>query len=112
MSDISESRLLYEIMRELGKHGEVFRTNSGSIRLPNGKYFQAMPEGFSDVMFVRPDGVVCFIELKSKDGKPTDKQLKFLEKMRGMNCRAGVAYSLGEVMEICGLGNELQKINN
>jgi hypothetical protein len=100
---MSESQLLYETMQELGKHGAVYRTNSGSVRLSNGKYFRAMPEGFADVMFVRPDGVVCFIELKTGHNKLSDKQAAFIEKMRGMNCRAGVAYTVDEAMSICGL---------
>jgi len=91
-------------MQELGKHGAVYRTNSGSVRLASGKYFKAMPEGFADVMFIRPDGVTCFVELKVKPNKPTDKQLLFIEKMQGMNCKAGVAYSVDEALEICGVG--------
>ena len=103
---MSESRLLYEIMRELGKHGAVYRCNSGSVKLPSGKPFRAMPEGFSDIMFIRPDGGTCFVEVKAGKGKPTDKQIAFIEKMRRMNCRAGVAYSVTEAMEICGIVGE------
>lgn len=101
---MSESRLLYHTMQELGKHGAVYRCNSGMVRLANGKYFRAMPEGFADVMLIRPDGVVCFVELKVKPNKPTDKQMAFIEKMRGMNCLAGVAYSVDEALGICGIG--------
>jgi len=100
---MNESRLLYEIMRELGKHGAVYRCNSGSVRLPSGKPFRAMPEGFSDIMLIRPDGVTCFVEVKAGKGKPTDKQVEFIEKMRRFNCRAGVAYSVTEALNICGL---------
>jgi len=90
-------------MQEPGKHGAVYRTTSGSVRLANGKYFRAMPEGFSDVMLIRSDGGVCFVELKVKPNKPTDKQLAFIAKMQGMNCRAGVAYSAAEALAICGI---------
>ena len=99
----TESRLVYEIMQEIGKHGAVFRTNSGYVRLPNGKFFKGLPEGFADIMLIRRDGVVCFIECKVKPNKATDKQEAFIEKMRRMNCRAGVAYSVEEALEICGL---------
>jgi len=100
---LTESRLLYAVMQELGKHGAVFRTNSGAVRLPSGKYFRALPEGFADLMFIRQDGGVCFIECKIGRGKPTDKQIAFIEKMRRMNCRAGIAYSVQDAMIICGL---------
>ena len=99
----SESQLLYEIMRELGKYGAIYRTNCGSIRLPNGKYFRALPEGFTDVMFVRTDGKTCFIECKVKPNKATTKQIEFIEKMKRTNCLAGVAYSVGDAFTICEL---------
>jgi len=102
-SNMKESRLVYEIMRFLGQFGAVFRCNSGAVRLPNGKYFRALPEGFSDILFIRPDGVVCFIECKIKSNKPTDKQTAFIEKMRGLSCRAGVAYSVADAAAICGV---------
>jgi len=101
----TESRLLFEVMQALGKHGAVYRTNSGMIRLSNGKYFKGLPEGFADVMLIRPDGVACFVETKVKPNKPTDKQVDFIEKMRRSNCLAGVAYSVSEALEICGIEN-------
>jgi len=97
----NESRLVYEVMQALGKHGAVFRTNAGSIRLPNGKYFRALPEGFADVLFVRPDGVACFVECKTHKSKPTEKQTAFLTKMRRLNCRSGVAHSVSDALAIC-----------
>ena len=103
---MSESRLLYEIMHELGKHGAVFRTNSGSIKLPSGKYFRAMPEGFSDVLFIHPVNGACFVEVKTGKGKPTEKQTAFIEKMRSLNCRAGVARSVSEALTICEIKSE------
>ena len=101
----NESSLINKTMRELGKHGAVFRTNSGSVKLENGKPFRGLPPGFSDIMLIRPDGVACFIEMKVKPNKPSDKQIAFIEKMLKHNCLAGVAYSVDEAMEICGLDN-------
>ena len=100
---MSESQLLYEIMREIGKHGAVYRTNSGSVRLPNGKLFRALPKGFSDCMLVLPGGQTCFIEAKIKPNKPTAEQSAFIEKMISLGCRAGVAHSVAEALDICGI---------
>ena len=58
---MSESTLVFQIMQELGKHGAIYRCNSGSVKLPNGKRFQGMPAGFSDILFIRNDGVACFV---------------------------------------------------
>jgi len=105
---MNESRLLYEIMHELGKHGSIFRTNSGNIKLPSGKIFHGLPEGFSDLLFVRPDGKVYFVELKIEKGKLFNEQERFIRHMQSLNARAGVARSVGEALVICGIKEAFQ----
>ena len=100
---MKESRILFEVMQELGKHGAVYRCNSGQVKMPNGRYFRAMPKGFSDILFIRADGKACFVEVKKGKGKPTPEQAKFLERMRGLNCIAGVARSVNDALTLCGL---------
>ena len=100
----NESRLVYQIMHELGKYGAVFRCNSGGVRLPSGKYFYAMPAGFADVMFVMPGGKVAFIEAKAQGGRLSPKQEAFIKKMQLLGCCAGVAHNVDEALFICGLG--------
>ena len=99
----NESQLLNDVMREIGKHGAVFRTNSGSVRLANGKSFRGLPKGFADCMLVRPGGTIAFVECKVKPNKPTPEQITFIEKMRSLGCRAGVAYSVDDALKICGI---------
>ncbi|MCL2198767.1 MAG: VRR-NUC domain-containing protein [Defluviitaleaceae bacterium] len=98
---MSESRLLYEIMREVGKYAAVYRCNSGSIKLPNGKRFNGMPRGFADVMAVLPGGRVAFIEVKADKGKPSPEQTQFINKMQGLGALAGIARSVSEALQIC-----------
>jgi hypothetical protein len=90
-------------MHELGKHGAVYRCNSGSVKLPNGKRFNGMPKGFADVMFIRADGIACFVECKTDAGRLSDEQERFIARMIGLHARAGVARSVMEAMSICGL---------
>jgi hypothetical protein len=52
-------------------------------------------------MLIRPGGKVYFIETKIKPNKPTEEQTAFIEKMRGLGCGAGVAYSVDEALKIC-----------
>ena len=106
---MNESQLVYNVMRELGKHGAVYRCNSGSVKLPNGKRFNGMPKGFSDVMLIRSDGVACFVECKTDKGKLSDEQERFIQRMQCLNARAGVARSIGEAMQICGLEGECKQ---
>ena len=103
---MSESTLIYSVMQALGRFGAVFRTNAGSVRLANGRTFHGLPKGFSDVLFIRADGRACFIETKVKPNKPTPEQIAFIEKMRGLGCLAGVAYSVGEALHICRIEQE------
>jgi hypothetical protein len=100
---MKESQLVYALMQELGKHGAVYRCNSGTVKLPNGKYFRGMPKGFADVMLIRADGVACFIECKTDKGRLTDEQAQFIARMQGLNARAGVARSVDEALNICEL---------
>jgi len=98
-----ESRLIYEIMQELGKYGAVYRCNSGSVPLDNGKRFNGMPKGFSDVMLILPGGRAAFIEIKTPSGIVSPEQERFLQKMRDMGAMAGVARSVDEALKICDL---------
>ena len=100
---MTESRLLFEVMQELGKHGAVYRCNSGQLKMANGKYFRAMPKGFADILFIRADGKACFVEVKKGNGRLAPEQAKFLERMRELNAVAGVVRSVNEAMVLCGL---------
>ena len=100
---MSESQLVYQIMQELGKHGAVFRCNSGSVKLPTGKRFNAMPRGFADVMIVLPQGKVAFIECKTDTGKSSPQQERFITKMQDMGAMAGIARSVDDALEFCGI---------
>ncbi len=99
----NESALLYEVMKELGRHGAVYRCNSGTITLPSGKTFRGMPKGFSDVLLILPEGKAAFIETKIHPNKPTPEQTAFIERMRALGCKAGVAYSVEQALQICGI---------
>ena len=98
---MSESQLVNEILREVGRHCYVVRCNSGSVKLPSGKRFAAMPAGFSDIMAILPGGRAAFIEVKAPGGKTAPEQEKFLERMKSLGARAGVARSVGDALEIC-----------
>jgi hypothetical protein len=100
---MNESRLVFDIMRELGKHGAVYRCNSGSVKLPNGKRFNGMPKGFADVMLIRSGGVVCFVECKTDKGRLSDEQERFIARMQALGAKAGTARSVEEAMTVCEL---------
>ena len=100
---MSESRLIYECMRELGRHGAVFRTNAGQFYTKSGQRVSGLPRGFSDLLFIRNDGVGCFIECKADKGKLSEEQGRFIDRMRKLGARAGVAYTVDDALRICGI---------
>ena len=103
MNDNSnESRIVYDTMQALGRFGAVLRTNAGSVKLPNGRTFRGLPKGFSDILHIRRDGKACFVETKVKPNKATPEQIAFIEKMQDHDCIAGVVYSVGEALQLCG----------
>jgi len=103
---MSESQLVFQIMQTLGRYGYVVRCNCGSVPLANGIRFYGLPQGWADIMFIRPDGRVCFVEVKSPTGKLSEAQERFIERMKSLNCRAGVAYSIDDALAIAGLTDE------
>ena len=99
----NESRLIYEIMCELGRRGAVFRTNAGQFYTKGGQRVSGLPKGFCDILFVGADGVACFVECKVPGGKLTPEQISFIERMQKLGARAGIAYSVEDALEICGI---------
>ena len=100
---MNESELLYEVMRELGKHGAVFRTNAGQFYTKGGHLVSGLPKGFSDIMLVLPGGQACFIETKVGSNKAMPEQEQFLKRMQLLGARAGLAYSVHDACVICGV---------
>ena len=98
---MNESRLLYEIMQELGRYGAIFRTNTGSFFTKSGARVSGLPKGFSDVLFIGSDGIACFVEVKAQGNKASPEQIQFIERMKSLGARAGIAYSVTDAVKIC-----------
>jgi len=103
MRNQNESQLVCDVMSELGKHGAIFRTNAGQYYTKTGQRVSGLPKGFSDVLFIRNDGVACFIECKTEGNTASEEQERFIEKMQALGARAGIAYNTEDAMRICGL---------
>ena len=98
---MSESKLVYDCIQLLGKYGAVFRTNSGRFYAKSGRSVSGLPKGFSDLLFIRPDGIACFIELKTGKNKASPEQEQFIAKMQKQGAFAGIARTAEEALEIC-----------
>ena len=106
------------IRLELSKHGLVFRTNAGSAwggkyaNVPiygsiilNPRKIDLLPKGFSDLLFVGPDGRVAFIECKDDKGALRPEQERFIKTMQAYGHRAGVARSPKDALMIIGVAD-------
>ena len=100
-----EHELMDNMRLALSQHDAVvFRANVGTGRTIDGRYFNTgLPKGFSDLFGVLPGGRAFFIECKVKPNKPAKEQVNFIEQMKSCGAYAGVAYSVEEALEICGL---------
>ena len=91
-----------EVMLWCGQKGYLsFRCNAGTFVSADGsRYVKGLPQGFSDILVLKPMGQACFIETKIRPRKPTKQQLDFLASVKRLGFRAGVAYTLEEAKSI------------
>jgi len=91
----------------------LFRNNVGAYKTQEGYYvrYGVGGAGGSDLIgiapiVITPDmvgktvGVFTAIEVKTKKGKPTEKQNKFIRSIKRLGAIAGVARSPAEAIEI------------
>ena len=97
-----ESALMAKIALLAGSLGYMcFRCNAGTFLSADGtRYVKGLPEGFSDMLILKPNGEACFIETKVKPRKPTKQQINFINTVRSYGFRAGVAYTVDEARRI------------
>lgn len=98
---MNEHDLQNLIRLELSKIGWLtFRMNVGKVKLSDGRWFDTgLPPGFSDLVALK-DGKTVFIEVKTKNGKPSKPQLNFINQMKLNGFVAGIVYSLDDVYEL------------
>lgn len=100
---MSELELQNSIRVELSKLGHVvFRANSGSVRMDDGRFFKTgLPVGFPDLFgFNNRTGQIFFIEVKLPTGRLSNGQIKFAEFVNDKPVLYGVARSVSDAIEI------------
>lgn len=95
----SESYIQNQIRCALSKYGVVIRMNTGNVQTQSGTYIRCGVKGMSDLLFVGR-GYIAWIEVKTPTGKPSPEQIKFINRMRQLGHRAGIARSVEEALEI------------
>lgn len=80
----------------------VFRVNVGTGYTQDGRYFTTgVPSGFTDLFgFRKSDGKAIFIEVKTSKGKPTQKQVNFIQQMQLNGAIAGICRSAEDAIKL------------
>lgn len=93
----------------------LFRTNAGDFWqgdvvyskeyrqkvLINLRRVEGLPQGYSDLSGVRrSDGKAVFIEVKTPEGAPSEKQKIFLKQMQSLGAIAGVCRSAEDAIKL------------
>ena len=108
---MTEQDIMRSIM--LAPHGcRLWRNNTGAIKDETGRLVRfGLCKGSSDIIGITPItitpemigkrvGVFTAIEVKKPKGMPTDEQVNFIERVRGLGGFAGVARSVEDALEI------------
>lgn len=94
-----ESVIQNEIRIAISAYGICIRQNSGNFYAPDGRRVKCGITGMSDLLFIG-QGFVAFIEVKTDKGKPTPEQVNFIEAVRRLGHRAGIARSTEDAIKI------------
>jgi hypothetical protein len=95
---VNETSLQNEIRIALSAHGVVLRLNAGDFITQYGGYIKSgIPSGCTDLLFIG-DRYVAFIEVKTQKGRTSPEQVRFIERMRKLGHKAGVARSVREAL--------------
>jgi hypothetical protein len=102
MITASESDILKSILRLLKIHPKVaiaYRCNSGAAQMGGQRYVAFGFKGLSDIAGVLVGGRALYIEVKAKNGKASDEQKAFIEKVNFSGGLAFVARSVSDVSD-------------
>jgi len=109
MQEISEKEIVNSCIRYLVLNGyQVIRNNTGAfaVKGQNGKrrFIRFGFPGSADIIACSPSGRFVAVECKTRNGRLSDKQRDFLERIRSNGGIAIVARSLDDL--ICQLSRQ------
>lgn len=98
--DKREHAIQNEIREWCGSHNILcFRTNVGSVRTFDGGIFSTgLPDGFPDLIALPGNGIIIFIECKTRKGKQREAQINFERIVRSRGYKYILAREVGDVV--------------
>lgn len=95
---VTETDIQNQIRIKLSDYGIVIRQNTGNFLTADGRHVKCGMTGLSDLLFIG-DGYVAFIEVKKPKGRVRPEQVKFIEAMRKLGHKAGIARSVEDAIQ-------------
>lgn len=80
--------------------GPTKRHSDGSVTIKHAQPFVGVPEGVSDLIGCASDGAFVAIEVKFEKGRPSDAQTAYINMVKSLGGRAGVARSVDEALAL------------
>lgn len=99
---MKETNIVKECLIALSKAGFMaWRQNTGALKDSNGRIVSfGLCKGSSDIIGIAPGGIFIAIECKASNGRIRPEQQTFIDNIRRMGGRAGVARSAEEAVRI------------
>ena len=97
-----EAAILKDIMQALRRHPKVatVERRQSAVFMEGNRYVRVGRRGEADISGILKGGRAFAIEVKRPGGKPNEKQLQFLERIRAAGGIAGCATSVTEAEAI------------
>ena len=98
----SEANILNDCRIDLSQAGcKAFRNNTGVLKGANGQPVRfGLAVGSGDIIGIAPDGIFYSVEVKTEKGRPTPKQLNWIDMVNAGGGRAGIARNAKEAVDI------------
>lgn len=107
---MTETDIMHSIQIALSDYGVVLRLNVGEFTTQDGRYITSgLPKGTSDLLFIG-HGYIAFIEVKTPKGRIRSEQIDFINAMRKLGHRAGIARSVEDALSIINNPREHEKM--
>lgn len=81
--------------------GQRLYQHEQTVTIDNARFIAfGLAVGGSDIIGIAPDGRFLAIEVKTKTGRPSEEQSRFIEIVKKRGGRAGIARSVAEALAI------------
>lgn len=107
---LSETDIQNRIRAVLSEYGIVLRLNVGEFTTKDGRHISSgLPAGTPDLLFIGQSRI-AFIEVKRPSGRPSKAQVNFIQAIRKLGHRAGIARSVDDAEAIINYTGDPEKM--